>query len=623
MEQRWRTLESLDLGNYGYKIFIQRVLCYMKKPTNKKLCSELIVDFLSQKKITHVFDLTGGMITYLEDAISKKKGMTCVPMHHEQAAGFAAEGYARKGQNFGVALATSGPGATNLITAIGSCYFDSIPTMFIIGQVHTENLKKNDQVRQEGFQETDITTVVKTLTKYSVLVKDVNAVIYELEKAYYIMTSGRFGSVLIDIPINLQRTEIDEKSVKHFFGSREHVQMESNVKKTFGKEVQKSKVTQLEKLLRNAKAPCVIIGNGVRLSSTTKELSEFVTKNNLPVLTSLLGIDSYPFSKNLVGYIGSNGNRDANIIFANADLIIALGTRLDVRQIGAAKFFNPTAKLVHVDIDKSSINYSLMSALSFETDLVHFFKATKHIATKKKEAWSLFIRKVQEKFPRLHSYSDKEVDPNTFFHELSALTQAKATIIADVGQNQMWCAQSWKVKKNQRLLFSGGMGAMGFSLPAAIGAWYADQSSSLIVTCGDGGIQINIQELETVSRNKIPLKLFIINNKSLGMVREFQDLYFNKNYQSTVKGYGHPDFKKIAYAYDFEYVKIGSISKSDPVIKEIVQNKKPVLIEVELSITATLQPKVVYGHALDDQSPYLNETQKSELEELKRNLKAS
>jgi acetolactate synthase-1/2/3 large subunit len=595
----------------------------MKKSSNKKLCSELIVDFLAQKKITHVFDLTGGMITYLEDAISKKKGMTCVPMHHEQAAGFAAEGYARKGQNFGVAIATSGPGATNLITAIGSCYFDSIPTMFIIGQVHTENLKKNDQVRQEGFQETDITTVVKTLTKYSVLVKDVRDAIYELEKAYYIMTTGRFGSVLVDIPINLQRTGIEVDTIKHFFGSREHIKMESEVKKTFGKEVPKNKIKQLEVMLRNAKAPLVIIGNGVRLSRTTKELAQFVTKNNLPVVTSLLGIDSYPFSKNCVGYIGSNGNRDANIIFANADLIIALGTRLDVRQIGAAKFFNPTAQLVHVDIDKSSIDYSLTSSLSFETDLVHFFNATKHITTDKKAAWDFFIRKVQEKFPREHAYSSKEVDPNTFFHELSVMTPSKATVVADVGQNQMWCAQSWKVKKNQRVLFSGGMGAMGFSLPAAIGAWYADQTSSLIVTCGDGGIQINIQELETVSRNNIPLKLFILNNKSLGMVREFQDLYFNKNYQSTVTGYGHPDFKKIAHAYDFDYVKINSVSKNDSVIEGILQNKKPVLVEVELSMMATLQPKVVYGHALDDQSPYLNEIQKGELEELKRNLKAS
>jgi acetolactate synthase-1/2/3 large subunit len=595
----------------------------MKKTQNKKLCSELIVDFLSEKKISHVFDLTGGMITYLEDAISKKRGMTCVPMHHEQAAGFAAEGYARKGQNFGVAIATSGPGATNLITAIGSCYFDSVPTMFIIGQVHTENLKKNDKVRQEGFQETDIATVVKSLTKYSVLVRDVKDVMYELEKAYYIMSTGRFGSVLIDIPINLQRAEVDETTLKHFFGSREHMKMEGVVKKTFGKSIPKAKITQLEKLLHTSKAPLVVVGNGVRLSNTTKELIEFVTKNNLPVVTSLLGIDSFPVSKNLVGYIGSNGNRDANIIFANADLVIALGSRLDVRQIGVAKFFNPGSKIVHVDIDESSIDYTLTSALSFESDLTHFFDAVKHITTNKKAAWEHFIHKVQEKFPRELTYPIDEVDPNTFFHELSLASPSKTTVSVDVGQNQMWCAQSWKVKKSQRLLFSGGMGAMGFSLPAAIGAWYADKTSLPIVTCGDGGIQINIQELETVSRNAIPLKLFVLNNKSLGMVREFQDLYFNKNHQSSVKGYGHPDFKKIAHAYDFEYIKMSSVTKNDLTIKTILKNKNPVLIEVELPITATLQPKLVYGHALDDQSPYLSDLQKGELDELKKNLKTS
>ena len=595
----------------------------MKKTIGTKLCSELIIDFLAEKKVTHIFDLTGGMITYLEDAISKKKGMACVPMHHEQAAGFAAEGYARKGQNFGVAIATSGPGATNLITAIGSCYFDSIPTMFIIGQVHTENIKKNDQVRQEGFQETDIVSVVKTLTKHAVMAYDPHMVIYELEKAYFIMTTGRKGSVLIDIPINIQRTAIDIGAIKYFFGSKEHMQMIKDQSKTFLKKIDTKKVKQLEVLLRNAKSPLVLVGHGVRLSSAMKGLSKFVSNNNLPVVTSLLGMDSYPVSKNLVGYIGSNGNRDANIVFANADLVIALGTRLDVRQIGSAAFFNKNTIIVHVDIDKSSIDYSLQSKISFEMDLTTFFDAVTHIITPKKESWSKFIHSVQTTFIREHVYDTKDVDPNTFFYELSKASPVGATLVADVGQNQMWCAQSFLVKKNQRVLFSGGMGAMGFSLPAAIGAWYADPKATLIATCGDGGIQINIQELETVSRNQIPLKLFIINNKSLGMVREFQDLYFNKNYQSTVTGYGHPDFKKIAHAYDFEYVAMTSVSKDDKVLQGILKNSRPVLIEVSLSMYATLQPKVVYGHALDDQVPYLDETKKTYLEELKRTLRAS
>lgn len=593
----------------------------MKKETPKKLYSELVVDFLVSKKVTHVFDLTGGMITYLEDAISKKRGIECVPMHHEQAAGFAAEGYARVSQNFGVALATSGPGATNLITAIGSCYFDSIPTMFIVGQVHTDNIKKNDKVRQEGFQETDIVNVVKTLTKYAVLIKDPNELIYELEKAYYIMSSGRFGSVLIDIPINIQRTEVDPTKVKHFFGSKEHILMEKENRK-FIEEISITKIKKLEKILQSAKAPLVLIGNGIRLSQTHKELEQFVKNNNLPVVSSLMGLDSYEHTKNYVGYIGTNGNRDANIVFANADVIIALGTRLDVRQIGNAKLFNPTAILVHVDIDKSSINYSLTSKLSFETDLKTFFKATEHILTKSKIKWVNFIATIKKEHARVLSYTGT-VSPNSFIHELSLHASPKTTIAVDVGQNQMWSAQSWKIKKGQRILFSGGMGAMGFSLPVAIGAWYANKKYNPVVICGDGGIQINIQELETVSRNQIPMKIFVMNNKSLGMVREFQDLYFNKNHQSSVTGYGYPDFKKIADAYGFDYIRIVSLEENTTFLKDILESTKPILIEVDVDIAETLHPRVVYGRGLDDQSPYLSDEQKSFLEQLKADLKAS
>lgn len=612
-------------GNNVYTVEIYRINYSMNQKNvstpHKKLYCELIVDFLVEKKVTHVFDLSGGMIAYLEDAISRRKGIECVPMHHEQAAGFAAEGYARKSQNFGVAMATSGPGATNLLTAIGSCYFDSIPAMFIVGQVHTENLKKNDTVRQEGFQETDIVSVTKTLTKYAVLVKDPIDLMYELEKAYYIMKSGRTGSVVVDIPINLQRTEVDPTKIKHFFGSPEHKKMEKS-NGIFSKNIDAKKVAKLQTLLLKAKAPLVVIGNGVRLSDTSLELHNFVTRNNLPVVTSLMGIDSYPTNKNLIGYIGSNGNRDANIIFANADLIIALGTRLDVRQTGAPKFFNPTATIVHVDIDKSSINYTIPSHLSFEKDLKTFFSSTKSIQTPAKAKWEVFIKSVQKKFARGLVYSHNNVDPNTFFQELSLAASNQATVVTDVGQNQQWCAQSWKVKKGQRVLYSGGMGAMGFALPSAIGAWCAKKTSQLIATCGDGGLQINIQELETVSRNKIPLKLFILNNKSLGMVREFQDLYFNKNYQSTIIGYGCPDLKKLAAAYDIEYVRISGISKRDALLKQVLKNKNPTLIEVDLEMIATLQPKIVYGHALDDQAPYLDVKQKEFLENQKRELRS-
>lgn len=587
-----------------------------------KISAEAVVDFLVEKKVSHVFDLSGGMIAFMEDAISRRPGIECFPMHHEQAAGFAAEGYARSSQNFGVAMATSGPGATNLITAIGSSYFDSIPTMFIVGQVHTDNIKKHDFIRQEGFQETDIVKVITPLTKYAVRVTDANILIYELEKAHFIMKSGRPGSVLIDIPINLQRTEIDVAKAKRFIGSAEHAKL---IK---GHKVERkldTKIQKLEKLLRKAKAPLVIVGNGIRISNTGNELARFVRKNNLPVVTSLLGIDTYPKDEFLVGFIGSNGNRDANMTFANADLIIALGTRLDIRQTGDAKFFNKNATVVHVDIDKHSLNYLIKSPLTFEMDLKDFFVATRNIETAKKPAWFTFIRGIQAEFGRTLQYSETDLDPNTFVHELSVVTPESAQVVVDVGQNQMWTAQSWNIKKDQRLMFSGGMGAMGFALPASIGAWCANSDRDIVVICGDGGLQINIQELETVSRNCIPLKLFIMNNNSLGMVREFQDLYFNHNYQSTVIGYGCPDLEKLADAYGLGYERVEFLdkNKSPQVLNKIMSSKKPVMIEVVIDIKAPLQPKVVYGHALDDQAPYLDDAQKAKLDALKDYLKKS
>lgn len=575
--------------------------------------ADLIVDFLAKKKLSHVFDLSGGMIAYIEDAISRHPDIDCIPFHHEQAAGFAAEGYARKSGNFAVAIATSGPGATNLVTAIGSCFFDSVPAMFITGQVHTSNLKKSPSVRQEGFQETDIVSVVQTLTKYAVLVKDVNEIENELEKAFSIMKSGRPGPVLIDIPINLQRTPVETVTRKTTgAASREDQQFE--------KEIDPVQLTKFEELLATSNAPLVLAGHGIRLADAKKELVSFVKKNNLPVVTSLLGLDTYDYQDGLVGYIGTNGNRDANIVLANADLIIVLGSRLDLRQTGDPSFFNSTAKIVHVDIDEHAIGYSINVDLAFQTDVKNFLQMAGYISTPAKGKWKDFIIAVQQAYGRFESF-DEKVNPNTFIKDLSLLSPTASTVVVDVGQNQQWCAQSWRVKEDQRLLFSGGMGAMGFALPAAIGAWFADMKSDVIVISGDGGIQINLQELETVHRNGIPLKLFIMNNKSLGMVREFQDIYLNKNYQSTVKGYGHPDFKQLSAAYGMEYTLISKgYTQAD--LTRILEIEGPVLVEVDVDMFAPLYPKVVYGHAMDDQAPYLDEKQKAFLDDLKEKLSA-
>ncbi|HMO77680.1 MAG TPA: thiamine pyrophosphate-binding protein [Candidatus Paceibacterota bacterium] len=579
----------------------------MQKTSQEKIYADEIVDFLVSHKITKVFDLTGGMIAFIEDAIGRHQEIECIPMHHEQAAGFAAEGYARTSGKFGVAMATSGPGATNLITAIGSCFFDSVPALFITGQVHSKNLKKKAEVRQEGFQETDIVSMVKHITKFAVQVASPEEIVPNLVKAYSIMKEGRPGPVLIDIPINFQRTKVSNKKISL-----------NKIAKNNNRIDNKKKIKELEDLLEKSTAPLLLVGHGVRIAQAEELLAKFQKNNNLPVVSSLMGLDVFPHNKNFVGYIGTNGNRDANIIFANADLIIVLGSRLDLRQTGDPDLFNKSAKIVHVDIDEYSINYGIKSTLFFVSDLKDFLLDVEHLKTSSKAVWVKFISKIKKHFSRVE-LPGKSVNPNLFFNELSSIAHKNTVAVIDVGQNQQWCAQSWKVQKGQRLLFSGGMGAMGFSLPAAIGAWYTDMTTPVVVITGDGGLQINIQELETVSRNKIPLKIFVFNNKSLGMVREFQDLYLNKNTYTTVGGYGNPDFKKLSSAYNISYSLI-SKNVGTQRLNEILNSSVAEFVEVLVDAEAPLHPRTVYGHALDDQAPYLSVEQKELLESLKAEL---
>jgi acetolactate synthase-1/2/3 large subunit len=514
-------------------------------------------------------------------------------------------------QNFGVALATSGPGATNLITAIGSCYFDSIPALFITGQVNTAHIKRSEYVRQHGFQETDIVSVVRPITKYAHRISDAKEILYQLEKAVYLAKAGRPGPALLDIPINIQMDMLDTKKLKHF---RPNLALKGVAKRILRKDLIK-----IQDFLSKAKAPLVLVGNGVRLSQTTRQFADFVHRNHLPVVSSLLGLDAYQQrDKYFVGFIGVYGNREANIVLANADLIIALGSRLDLRQTGDPETFGLGAKIIHVDIDPYSLNYVVKSDISLCMDLKDFFTGVADLRTFKKQSWLDFIHSINQAFGRLDQYPKRRVDINTFIAELSKQAAPNAIMLADVGQNQMWAAQSWRCKKGQRMLFAGGMGAMGFALPAAVGAHYAKPSAPIVAICGDGGLQINSQELETVVRNRIPIKLFILNNRTLGMVREFQEHYLDKNYQSTVEGYGCPDLKKIAYAYGLEYRRIISIKKSDAVFGKILRNRRPMLLEVPLEPNTPLTPKIMFGHSLEDQHPYLSDSKKLLLQSLKQ-----
>ncbi|MGJ0456336.1 thiamine pyrophosphate-binding protein [Aliarcobacter cryaerophilus] len=570
--------------------------------------SDYIIEFLLSKNINKTFGYIGGAIAHIYHSIDKYKEMEIINCIHEQGAGFAAEGYARITGKSGVAFATSGPGATNLITPIGSCYFDSVPTMFITGQVNTYEYKYDKPVRQIGFQETDIVSIIKPIVKYAVMVDKVEDIRYELEKAYYLSQEGRKGPVLVDIPMNIQRTEVDISSLKSFFDSNEYFELENNKK-------EKNNVDEVINLLKESKRPIVLIGGGVRLSNANVELLNYVEKYSIPVVYSLMGKDaiSEDYKYNL-GLIGSYGNRYGNLALANSDLILVLGSRLDTRQTGTSlDTFAREAKIIQVDVDKNELGSKIKIDIEINSDVKDFITTlNKYEINIDITEWLKKLKEYKNKFSSTVGFDNNLKIPNYVVSIISKYLQDE-DICVDVGQHQMWTAQSLNIKATQRVLFSGGMGAMGFALPASIGACIGSNKRTVVIA-GDGGIQMNIQELEVINRRKLPIKIFVLNNKNLGMVRQFQELYFDKKYLGTIDDYSVPNFVDITKAYGIKARKIDNISKLEIELKDIFSSNEPELINIELPVEmTTVEPKLIVNKPIEDMHPFISKDELSSL----------
>ena len=570
--------------------------------------SDYIIEFLLSKNINKTFGYIGGAIAHIYHSIDKYKEMEIINCIHEQGAGFAAEGYARITGKSGVAFATSGPGATNLITPIGSCYFDSVPTMFITGQVNTYEYKYDKPVRQIGFQETDIVSIIRPIVKYAVMVDKVEDIRYELEKAYYLSQEGRKGPVLVDIPMNIQRTEVDISSLKSFFDSNEYFELENNKK-------EKNNVDEVINLLKESKRPIVLIGGGVRLSNANVELLNYVEKYSIPVVYSLMGKDaiSEDYKYNL-GLIGSYGNRYGNLALANSDLILVLGSRLDTRQTGTSlDTFAREAKIIQVDVDKNELGSKIKIDIEINSDVKDFITTlNKYEINIDITEWLKKLKEYKNKFSSTVGIDNNLKIPNYVVSIISKYLQDE-DICVDVGQHQMWTAQSLNIKATQRVLFSGGMGAMGFALPASIGACIGSNKRTVVIA-GDGGIQMNIQELEVINRRKLPIKIFVLNNKNLGMVRQFQELYFDKKYLGTIDDYSVPNFVDITKAYGIKARKIDNISKLEIELKDIFSSNEPELINIELPVEmTTVEPKLIVNKPIEDMHPFISKDELSSL----------
>ncbi|WP_379157461.1 thiamine pyrophosphate-binding protein [Paenibacillus sp. sgz5001063] len=565
--------------------------------------SDYVIDCLKEQGVSHVFEFIGGAIVHLLDSVSFRDDMECVSVRHEQAGAFAAEAYARMNGKLGVAMATSGPGALNLLTGIGSCFFDSVPCLFITGQVNTYEYKFDRPVRQIGFQETDIVSVAESLTKYAVMVTDPTLIRYELEKAIYLAQNGRPGPVLLDIPMNIQRAHIEPETLVSFFDSQEYKVISRD------SHIDDSIIADIISMLSEAKRPLILAGGGVRVSNSTDQLSRFIEKTGIPIVSSLMGLDVISHDNPLYsGLIGSYGNRYSNLVLANCDLLLILGSRLDSRQTGTRPdTFGRGAKKIHVDIDYNELNSKVEATLAVKANLNDFLERINYeLAGFDKPditEWLNTIEQLKGRYPT-YSFSPEgnEIEPNHFMELLSSKSDEFGAICLDVGQHQMWASQSFKLSHSQRLLNSGGMGAMGFAIPAAIGAALATGDETLVIA-GDGGFQLNIQELDTIVRLNLPIKIVVMNNSSLGMVRQFQDLYFEGRQQSTVNP--NPSFINIVRAYAIPAFLMKSMDDLQE-LESFLNTEGPAFIEVILEKKTEVHPKLVVNRPIEDMYPYLD-----------------
>ena len=572
--------------------------------------SDYVAQFLAGQGIKHAFVITGGASAHLIDSIAKTRGIAYICPQHEQAGAMAADAYARVTGGLGAAIATSGPGATNMLTGVCCSFYDSVPVLYITGQVSTFRCKGDSGVRQLGFQETDVVDIFKPITKYAVKIVDAGEIRYELEKAVHIARSGRPGPVLIDIPDNLQRADVKPGLLKPF--------MPEN-RKTDKVELD-SKIKSCLELMREAKRPVVVIGWGVYLAGAEKEALDFAARSGIPVAPTwgmrYLFPESHP---QLIGSFGTHGTRYGNFAVQNADLVLSIGARLDTRAAGSPhSTFARGAKRIVVEIDACELKK--FEELGMKVDVkVHsdaktfLLRLNGKLSVKKNPALPAWQRQIAEwkaRFPicRKEFYAEKSVNPYVFIKTLSDEAAPGAVMFADTGCSLAWALQAFEFKKGQKLFSAFNNTPMGYSLPASIGASLALSGKPVICITGDGGLQMNIQELATAIKYKLPVKIFLFNNHGYGMIRQTQDQWLDSRYEasSVEKGLASPDFIGLAAVYGFKTVNITNAKGVRAGIRETLRAKGPVLCNIEIGSAHGVSPQVKYGRSIEDSEPLLD-----------------
>lgn len=564
--------------------------------------AQILVEALKKEKVEKVFGYQGGKVIPLFDALYGQKDISVFVPRHEQGGAHAADAYARATGKAGVVISTSGPGATNLVTGLATAYLDSVPMVAITGQVNTT------LIGTDAFQEADITGITYPITKHNYLVKDVKNLAKIVKEAFYIATTGRPGPVLIDIPVDVFTHKTEFNYPKEINLKSYNPTYEGNPK-----QIQKAL-----KMIKKSEKPIILSGGGIVWSDAASELREFMDKSGIPVTTTLMGLGSIESDHPLfLGMPGMHGTVAGNYALMDSDLIICVGARFDDRVTGKVDTFAPEAKVIHIDIDPSSIGKNIDAHLPIVGDAKKVLKElNKEIEKLSIKAWVDQVLEWKRTHPVKYVKND-ELKPQYILELINEITKDQKTVFTtEVGQHQMWAAQFLKLDRTRQFLTSGGQGTMGYGFPASVGAQVAVPDATVICIAGDGSFQMNLQELATIKNYQLPVKTIILNNGYLGMVRQWQELFFDRRYSSTCLSRHEncppecagdacreywPDFVKLADAYGIKAYRITKSDDAEKILKEaLVDYKGPVLIDAVIAREENVMPMVPGGHPINN-----------------------
>jgi len=565
--------------------------------------AQIFVESLYKEGVETIFGYPGGAVLPIYDVLYDAKFEHIMP-HHEQGGIHAADGYARSSGKVGVCIATSGPGATNLVTGLATAYMDSVPIVAFTGQVPRAMLGT------DAFQEADITGITTPITKHNYLVQDVKELSRIIKEAFHIARTGRPGPVLIDIPKDVLQEEAE-------FVYPDNINLPGYKPNYDGHELQ---IKEAAKAINQSKNPVIYSGGGVIISEASNELRKLSKKGNIPVTTTLTGLGAFNERDKLsLGMLGMHGTTEANLAISNADLLIAIGARFDDRVTGRLDSFAKDAKVIHIDIDPAEVGKRKIVDIPIVGDVKRILTVLNKMVDKKdRKKWLALIDNWRKLDEMSHAKKDKKkLSPKEIIEAIDELTKGEALITTEVGQHQMWAAQFYKYTKPRSFMTSGGLGTMGYGFPAAVGVQVANKDSIVFALAGDGSFQMNVQELATVAKNKLPLNIAIFNNGYLGMVRQWQEMFYDRRYSSVCLKMQEscppgcsspgdhcpvttPDFVKLAEAYGIKAKRITKAEEIRPALEEAINSPQPYLLDFIIEEEENVFPMVPPGGSLDN-----------------------